>query len=130
MTNNTFELNEQTLSVIEEIGGHMPGGFFIYQAETPEKLLYVNKAAINIFGCADLEDFKELTGYTFKGMVHPDDYQRISDSIVQQIGTNKDQMDYTEYRIIRKNGDVRWVDDYGHYRDAFEKVHRKSQEFP
>lgn len=118
MTNNTFELNEQTLSVIEEIGGHMPGGFFIYQAETPEKLLYVNKAAINIFGCADLEDFKELTGYTFKGMVHPDDYQRISDSIVQQIGTNKDQMDYTEFRIIRKNGDVRWVDDYGHYAET------------
>ena len=118
MTNNTFELNEQTLSVIEEIGGHMPGGFFIYQAETPEKLLYVNKAAINIFGCADLEDFKELTGYTFKGMVHPDDYQRISDSIVQQIGTNKDQMDYTEYRIIRKNGAVRWVDDYGHYTET------------
>ena len=118
MTNNTFELNEQTLSVIEEIGGHMPGGFFIYQAETPEKLLYVNKAAINIFGCADLEDFKELTGYTFKGMVHPDDYQRISDSIVQQMGTNKDQMDYTEYRIIRKNGDVRWVDDYGHYAET------------
>ena len=118
MTNNTFELNEQTLSVIEEIGGHMPGGFFIYQAETPEKLLYVNKAAINIFGCADLEDFKELTGYTFKGMVHPDDYQRISDSIVQQIGTNKDQMDYTEYRIIRKDGAVRWVDDYGHYAET------------
>ena len=118
MTNNTFELNEQTLSVIEEIGGHMPGGFFIYQAETPEKLLYVNKAAINIFGCADLEDFKELTGYTFKGMVHPDDYQRISDSIVQQIGTNKDQMDYTEYRIIRKDGAVRWVDDYGHYTET------------
>ena len=118
MTNNTFELNEQTLSVIEEIGGHMPGGFFIYQAEAPEKLLYVNKAAINIFGCADLEDFKELTGYTFKGMVHPDDYQRISDSIVQQIGTNKDQMDYTEYRIIRKDGAVRWVDDYGHYTET------------
>ena len=38
MTRNSFELNEQTLSVIEEIGGHMPGGFFIYQAEEPETL--------------------------------------------------------------------------------------------
>ena len=27
-------------------------------------------------------------------------------------------MDYTEYRIIRKNGDVRWVDDYGHYAET------------
>ena len=107
MTKKQFELNEQTLSVIEEIGGHMPGGFFIYQAEAPEKLLYVNKAVFDIFGCTDLEDFKALTGYTFKGMVHPDDYQKISDSIVQQIDTNKDRMDYAEYRIIRKDGAVR-----------------------
>ena len=118
MTNNTFELNEQTLSVIEEIGGHMPGGFFIYQAEAPENLLYVNRAVFSIFGCADLEDFKALTGYTFKGMVHPDDYQKISDSIVQQIETDKDRMDYAEYRIIRKDGAVRWVDDYGHYTET------------
>lgn len=118
MTNNTFELNEQTLSVIEEIGGHMPGGFFIYQAEAPEKLLYVNRTVFSIFGCADLEDFKALTGYTFKGMVHPDDYQKISDSIVQQIDTSKDRMDYAEYRIIRKDGAVRWVDDYGHYTET------------
>ena len=118
MINNAFELNEQTLSVIEEIGGHMPGGFFIYQAEAPEKLLYVNRAVFSIFGCTDLEDFKALTGYTFKGMVHPDDYQKISDSIVQQIDTNKDRMDYAEYRIIRKDGAVRWVDDYGHYTET------------
>ena len=118
MTNNTFELNEQTLSVIEEIGGHMPGGFFIYQAEAPERLLYVNKAAFDIFGCTDLEDFKELTGYTFKGMIHPDDYQKISDFIARQIDTSKDRMDYAEYRIIRKDGAVRWVDDYGHYTET------------
>ena len=118
MTKNTFELNEQTLSVIEEIGGHMPGGFFIYQAEVPEKLLYVNKAVFDIFGCTDLEDFKALTGYTFKGMVHPDDYQKISDSIAQQIDTDKNRMDYAVYRIIRKDGAVRWVDDYGHYTET------------
>ena len=43
MPKSRFELNEQTLSVIEEIGSHMPGGFFIYQAEAPEKLIYANK---------------------------------------------------------------------------------------
>ena len=118
MAKNKFELNEQTLSVIEEIGSHMPGGFFIYQAEAPEKLIYANKAVVNIYGCSGLEEFKALTGYTFKGMVHPDDYQKISASIVQQIETDKDRMDYTEYRIIRKDGAVRWVDDYGHYTEV------------
>ena len=115
MSTNRFELNELTLGVIEEIGGHMPGGFFIYKAEQPEELIYANKAVFRIFGCADLQEFKELTGFTFRGMVHPDDYEKISDSIVTQIDAGGDQMDYAEYRIIQKNGDVRWVDDYGHY---------------
>ena len=84
MTKKGFELNEQTLYIIEEIGRHMPGGFFIYQAEAPEKLIYANKAVFNIYGCADLEEFRTYTGFTFKGMVHPDDYQKISESIVQR----------------------------------------------
>ena len=118
MTKKLFELNEQTLSVIEEIGGHMPGGFFIYQAEAQEELIYANKAVFNIYGCEDLEEFKELTGYTFKGMVHPEDYQEISESIVQQIDTSMERMDYAVYRIIRKDGAVRFVDDYGHYTET------------
>ena len=39
MGGRKFELTEDTLSVIEEIGGHMPGGFFIYRAEAPEELI-------------------------------------------------------------------------------------------
>ena len=118
MARKSFDLNEQTLSVIEEIGGHMPGGFFIYQAEEPEKLIYVNRAVLDIYGCTDMEEFRYFTGFTFKGMVHPDDYLKIADSIVQQIDTNKDRMDYAVYRIIRKDGEVRWVDDYGHFTET------------
>ena len=118
MFGKNFELNEDTLRFVEEIGRHMPGGFFIYKAEGNEELLYVNKAAIDIFGCKDIEEFKELTGYTFKGMLHPDDYRAVSDSIVDQIKVNEDNMDYVEYRIIRKDGAVRWVDDYGHYTET------------
>ena len=63
-----FQLNEQSLPLVQEIGKHMPGGFFIYKAAQPEEMLYVNEAVIRIFGCDDLEDFKKLTGYTFRGM--------------------------------------------------------------
>ena len=115
MNATDFELNEQTLSVIEELGGHMPGGFFIYKAEDPEDLLYANEALFNIYGCKDREEFAALTGYTFRGMVHPEDYERISSSILEQIQTSDEHMDYAEYRIVRKDGVVRWVDDYGHY---------------
>ncbi len=118
MLARSFELNEQTLAIIEEIGGHMPGGFFIYKAEEPEDLIYANKAVFDIYGCDDLSEFKAHTGFTFRGMVHPDDYHDISASIDHQIGTSEDQMDYAEYRIIRKDGKVRWVDDYGHYTET------------
>ena len=113
-----FQLNEQTIHIVEEIGRHMPGGFFIYKAELPEELLYANEAVLDIFGCRTLDEFKELTGYTFKGMLHPDDYRAISDSIIKQIANSEDKLDYVEYRIIRKDGAVRWVDDYGHYTDT------------
>ena len=109
------EFNNETLSAIEEIGAHMPGGFFIYKAEGEEELLYANQAVFDIYGCANLDEFKELTGYTFRGMVHPDDYREISDSIIEQIDDNEEGMDQVEYRIFRKDGTVRWVDDYGHY---------------
>ena len=31
---------------------------------------------------------------------------------------SQDDLDFEEYRIIRKDGEVRWIDDYGHYIEA------------
>ena len=115
MANKVFQMNDQAVFMIRELGGHMPGGFFIYKAEEPGELLYANKPVFDIYGCDDLEDFKKLTGYTFRGMVHPEDYSSISASVAEQIDASDDNMDYVEYRIIRKDGAVRRVDDYGHY---------------
>ncbi len=115
MAGRRFELTEDTLSVIEEIGGHMPGGFFIYKADEPGELIYANKPVFDIFGCASLEEFKELTGFTFSGMVHAEDYDGVYASIEHQVLSSADHMDYAEYRITRKDGAIRWVDDYGHY---------------
>ncbi len=118
MFGKNFVLNEHTMSIIEEIGRHMPGGFFIYRAEGDEELIYANDATISLFGCDDLDDFKEHTGYTFKGMLHPDDYATVTDSVNNQIRTSSENMDHVEYRIIRKDGSVRWIDDYGHYTET------------
>ena len=118
MSDLRFELNEQTMPVVKQIGAHMPGGFFIYRAQAPGELLYANQALIDIFGCDDLEDFKRLTGFTFRGMVHPEDYAAIAGSIDKQIAESGDGMDYVEYRIVRRDGAERWVDDFGHYTET------------
>ena len=115
MFSKQFVLNEESLSVIRQFGELMPGGFFIYKADESEELLYVNDAVIEIFGCESLEEFQALTGYTFRGMVHPEDYEQISSSIQKQISESRSNLDYVEFRILRKDGAVRWIDDYGHY---------------
>ena len=113
--NMSFELNAETWSLLREIGSHMPGGFFIYRAEGEEEILFANRAVFRIFGCGSEEEFRLLTGGTFRGMVHPEDYAAISGSILDQVNGTADHMDHAEYRIVRKDGSVRWVDDYGHY---------------
>lgn len=111
----TISFDEQTLPVIEQISEGMPGGFFIYHADGDEELIYINGAMLRIFGCDTLEEFKELTGYTFKGIVHPADIDKVEESIHTQILHGGNDLDYVEYRIVRKDGMVRWVEDYGHF---------------
>lgn len=93
----------------------MPGGFFIYRADGNEDILHVNRALLNIFGCESTEDFAALTGNSFKGMVHQEDLERVEKSIAFQVLNNKDHLDFVEYRINRKDGTERWVEDYGHF---------------
>ena len=118
MFGKNFVLNKHTMSIIEEIGRHMPGGFFIYRASGDEELIYANDAVISLFGCDDLDDFKALTGYTFRGMLHPEDYAAVKNSVNDQIRMSTENLDHVEYRIIRKDGSVRWIDDYGHYTET------------
>ncbi len=93
----------------------MPGGFLIYRMGGTEEIIYANKALLRIFQCASLEEFRELTSNSFQGMVHPEDLETVEQSIMEQIANSQYDLDYVEYRIIPKNGEVRWVEDYGHY---------------
>ena len=106
-------MNSNMMVSIDQIGNNMPGGFFVYLAEGDEEVIYVNDVVLDIFGCKSFEEWKELTGGTFKGMVHPEDVALMEESIALQVSSNKKELDYIEYRIIRKDGEVRWVDDYG-----------------
>lgn len=106
----------EVLPMLKWVAEKVPGGFFVYSAKEPYELFYANNAVLNIYGCEDLDEFKELTGYTFKGMVYPDDFAGIQASIEEQIADpNNDLLDHVEYRITRKDGDIRWIDDYGYF---------------
>lgn len=110
-----LELNEETLPVIEQLTNDMPGGFFVYHADGDEEFIYINQAMLRIFGCETKEEFKALTHNSFRYMVHPDDINEVEKSIATQIANSSYNLDYVEYRIIQKDGTIRWVEDYGHF---------------
>lgn len=106
----------EVLPMLKWVAEQVPGGFFVYSAKEPFDIFYVNSEVLNIYGCENLDEFRELTGYTFRGMVYPDDFAAIQQSIEEQIADpDNDRLDHVEYRITRKDGTVRWIDDYGHF---------------
>lgn len=92
----------------------MPGGFFTYKYDEYKQILSSNSYLWHIFGCESEEEFMELVGGSFKGMVAPEDYDRVEDYIRLQLSQDVTEMDYVEYAIIQKDGTRVKVVDYGH----------------
>ena len=92
----------------------LPGGIFVYDAEDDLTIRFVDQNVVALYGCSSVEEFREHVHNTFDGMVHPDDYAKIQNDInAQTFGIDK-RHDYVRYRIITKQGDVRYVEDFGH----------------
>lgn len=89
-------------------------GFFVYRAVEGEKLLFANPALVKLFGCDTLEEFRRHVGGSFRGIVHPDDLKRVEWEIKEQIDSSEKSLDFICYRIITKDGRIRWIDDCGH----------------
>ena len=93
----------------------MPGGFLVYHADQGEEIIYANRALLRIFQCETMEEFRAHTGNSFRGLVHPDDLDEVEESIRTQIEGSQYDLDYVEYRIRRRDGAIRWIEDYGHF---------------
>ena len=55
---------------------------------------------------------------SFQGLVYPEDLNRVQWEIHEQVKHSDTNMDYIRYRIIRKDGSIRWIDDIGHLEDS------------
>ena len=114
MGNSHYKENNIEKFTIHSIMQGIPGGFFMYRADSEEELIYANDAMLRLFCCDTIEEFRELTGNSFKGIVHPEDLDRVETHIAHQIADDLQALDYVEYRIIRKDGEICWVEDFGH----------------
>ncbi len=106
--------------VCGHIPSGLPGGFFIYEAGGDEKILFAELNVVNMYGCETYDEFLDFVGGSFKGMVYPDDLDHIQNEIQVQTMYGNQRHDYVRYRIITKQGKVRYVEDFGHL------LHRKN----
>ena len=85
--------NIQAADYVRKLANRMPGGFFIYRATGNEDILYANKSMLKIFNCQTMEEFREITGNSFRGLVHPEDIEGVERSIREQISGNYEAME-------------------------------------
>ena len=107
--------DDQTLRAFTRFMDEMPGGFLIYHADQDERIIYANRGLLRIFQCDTIEEFRAHTADSFRGLVHPEDLEQVEESIRAQVAASQFDLDYVEYRICRRDGAVRWIEDYGHF---------------
>lgn len=104
---------------------NMSDAFLIYNAVADERILYANPALMELFGCQSMRELMDHVGSSFRGIVHPEDLNRVEWEIENQTRNSDGNMDFVKYRIIRKDGQIRWVDDWGHLETSkFGEEHR------
>ena len=106
--------SQEVLQKMEEISEVLPGGFFVYKADETEEILSINFELMRMYECDTEEQFRTFTGNSFRGMVHPQDLNRVEGNISSQIEKEND-IDYVEYRIVTAKGTVKTVRDYGRF---------------
>ena len=112
---NFLYKNDKGMFDINNILSIFPGAFFIYRNDPEEKIICANEELLRMFECDDETEFKRLTNNTFRGIVHPGDYKRVTETIKRQIANSENNsFDSVTYRIVTKTGKIRKVYDYGH----------------
>lgn len=108
------EYISESIPLFSEIAENIPNGLFVYHKEGDGKIIFFNDLLAKMYGCESKEEFTEKIGTTFKDMVHPEDYDRVQREIDNQIASSDKALDHVIYRINRKDGVERMLDDYGH----------------
>ena len=106
--------NDQGHMTIEKISANMPGALLVYKASEGENIIYASDEIARIFECETIEEFMKFTGGSFATIVYPEDIEEIEAIINKQVQATNGY-DYITYRIITKNGNIKKIEDWGHF---------------
>ncbi|MBQ6112765.1 MAG: EAL domain-containing protein, partial [Synergistaceae bacterium] len=106
--------NENNCMTLEKISSFMPGALIVYKNNEAEEIVFASKEIARIFECDSVKDFMKFTGGSFATIVYPEDIEEVESIIRKQIAST-DGLDYVTYRIITKNGNIKKIEDWGHF---------------
>ncbi len=89
---------------------NVPGVIYNYLNDEHWTLKYISKAVEELTGYP-VEDFLDNKVRSFASIIHPDDQQRVYKEIQETL--DQDTSFFLEYRIIRSDGEIRWLNERG-----------------
>ncbi len=88
-------------------------GLIVYSTGDAAKLLYANKAALDIFGCENLEDMVRTCRGDYLNFFHPEDYRHHADTARLAWGNEDNYEFHAQYRVVTKSGAIKMLSDSG-----------------
>ena len=107
-------MSDAMLMAANEVAEGLPGGFLSYHTDDNLEIISFNSDLMKIFGCETAEEFRSFTGNSFRGLVHEDEFNDVQSDILNQISQDN-EIYYVEYRIRNKQGEIRFVRNYGRF---------------
>ncbi|MCR4908256.1 MAG: GGDEF domain-containing phosphodiesterase [Lachnospiraceae bacterium] len=96
-------------SIPEMFAKNLAGGTFIYRADPEHSLVYADEGMVRLFECDDYEDFVELVGNSFDGIVSESQSDTVIREIDFQLEESQNRSGYVFYHIQTKHGNIRRV---------------------
>ena len=101
---NTELLHQLALNYME----YVPGGVLLMEAVHGD-VLYVNGRALEILECENDEEFRNLAGERFKGVIEPEDYVKVKNDTQTLIRSGSTVATQITYRVRTKSGSVKRI---------------------
>ena len=90
------------------------GGMYIFTTEGDRNILYADLNVIHLFECDDFADLLEYLGNDPSKALHPEDFAKAKSTISTSSADNNYRHTYLKYRILTKNGKIRYTESFGH----------------
>ena len=101
---NAETLRQVSLNYME----YVPGGVVLFSVRTGE-ILYVNARVLDMFECANTDEFRKHVGRFFKDAILPEDYGKINAEISEQITSRSTAAKQVTFRAKTTSGNVKRI---------------------